>query len=142
MTGRSIAHYHILQKLGSGGMGEVYAAEDTRLHRVIALKILRPEMAAAERLERFQREAQAVAALTHPNVVTLYGLEEAEGLQFLTMELVTGKTLSEIIPRRGFPSVQLLKIAVPLADAISAAHHSGIIHRDLKPANIIITADG
>ena len=143
MTGRTIGHYRILQKLGAGGMGEVYAAEDERLHRVVALKILPPEMAAdRERLQRFRREAQAVAALNHPNIVTLYGLEEAEGLNFLTMELVSGETLGKAIRAGGLPLPQFLNIAVPLADAVSEAHARGIVHRDLKPANVMVTTEG
>lgn len=143
MIGTTLRHYRIVRALGRGGMGEVYAAEDMRLHRLVALKALPPEMALdPERLERFQREAQTIAALNHPNVVTLYGVEEADGLHFLTMELVEGKTLAELIPPRGFPLSQFLKIAVPLADAISAAHGRGIVHRDLKPANVMVGAEG
>jgi Tol biopolymer transport system component/tRNA A-37 threonylcarbamoyl transferase component Bud32 len=143
MIGKTISHYRILEKLGEGGMGEVYAAEDMRLHRVVALKILPQEMALdPERLQRFQREAQAVATLNHPNVVTLYGVDQADGLHFLTMELVAGKTLAKMIPPRGFALPQFLKIAVPLADAISAAHQRGIVHRDLKPANVMVGAEG
>jgi eukaryotic-like serine/threonine-protein kinase len=141
MLGRQIGAYRILSFLGAGGMGEVYAAEDLRLHRVVALKILPPAMALdPERLLRFQREAQAVAALNHPNVVILYGVDQADGIHFLTMELVEGKMLADLIPRHGFPVPRFLKIAVPLADAISAAHQRGIIHRDLKPANVIVGA--
>ena len=124
-------------------MGEVYAAEDTKLGRRVALKLLPPEMAAdPERLERFQREARAVAALTHPNIVTLYSVEEAEGLHFLTMELVEGQTLAELIPDGGLPLEELLRLAVPLVDAVAAAHAHGIIHRDLKPANVMLASDG
>ncbi|MBZ5592242.1 MAG: serine/threonine-protein kinase [Acidobacteriia bacterium] len=143
MIGKTISHYRILEMLGEGGMGQVYAAEDIQLHRVVALKILPQEMALdPERLQRFQREAQAVAALNHPNVVTLYGVDQADGLHFLTMELVDGKTLAKLIPPRGFALPQFLKIAVPLADAISAAHQRGIVHRDLKPANVMVGEDG
>jgi eukaryotic-like serine/threonine-protein kinase len=143
MLGRQIGAYRILSFLGAGGMGEVYAAEDVRLHRKVALKVLPPAMARnPDRLQRFQREAQAVAALNHPNVVTLYGVDQADGIHFLTMELVEGKTLSELIPRRGFPVLRFLKIAVPLADAVGAAHLRGIVHRDLKPANVIVGTDG
>ena len=141
MLGRQIGAYRILSFLGAGGMGEVYAAEDLRLHRVVALKILPPSMALdPERLLRFQREAQAVAALNHPNVVILYGIDQADGIHFLTMELVEGKMLADLIPRHGFRVPRFLKIAVPLADAISAAHQRGIIHRDLKPAHVIVDA--
>ena len=142
MIGKTISHYRILEMLGEGGMGQVYAAEDTRLHRVVALKILPQAMALdPERRERFEREAQAVAALNHPNVVTLYGVDEADGLHFLTMELVRGKTLASMIPRHGFALPQFLKIAVPLTNAISVAHQQGIIHRDLKPSNVMVDAE-
>ena len=143
MIGKTLSYYRILEKLGEGGMGEVYAAEDTQLHRVVALKILPQEMALdSERLQRFQREAQAVAALNHPNVVTIFGVDQADGIHFLTMELVAGKTLAKMIPPRGFALPQFLSIAVPLADAVSAAHQRGIVHRDLKPANVIVGAGG
>lgn len=143
MIGRTLLHYRIVGALGSGGMGEVYAAEDTRLHRRVALKVLPLEMAAdAERLRRFEREAQAVALLNHPNVVTIYSVEEAEEIRFLTMELVEGKTLAEALPPEGWPTEELLKLAVPLADAIGTAHQRGIIHRDLKPSNVMVGSDG
>jgi Tol biopolymer transport system component len=142
MIGTTFSHYRIVRALGHGGMGEVYAAEDLQLHRLVALKTLPPETASdPERLQRFQREAQAVAALNHPNIVTLYGVEEAEGVHFITMELVEGQTLAELIPPHGLPLPKFLKIAVPLADAVRAAHEHGIIHRDLKPANIMIGAE-
>ena len=143
MIGTTLRHYQILRRLGEGGMGEVYAAEDTRLSRQVALKVLRPEMAAdPERLRRFQREARAVAALSHPNIVTLYSVEEADGVQFLTMELVEGKTLAEVIPEGGLPLGALLELAVPLVEAVAFAHERGIVHRDLKPANVMLAADG
>jgi Tol biopolymer transport system component len=143
MIGRTLHHYHILRALGSGGMGEVYVAEDTKLHREVALKLLPRDMAEdPERLQRFQREAQAVAALNHPNVVTIYAVEEAERVHFITMELVEGKTLTDLIPERGFSLQEFLRLAVPLADAIAAAHQRGIVHRDLKPANIMVTTEG
>lgn len=143
MIGKTISHYRITEKLGAGGMGEVYAAEDLRLRRLVALKILPQEMALdPERLQRFEREAQAIAALNHPNVVTLYGVEEADGLHFLTMELVEGKTLADLIPPHGLPLQRFLAIAVPLAVAVSVAHERGIVHRDLKPANVMIAESG
>ncbi len=121
-------------------MGQVYRATDTRLHRDVALKVLPPEMAASpERIERFQREARAVAALNHPHVVTIYSVEEADGVHFLTMELVDGESLDRLIPASGMEVPRLLKIATALADALAAAHDKGIIHRDLKPANVMIT---
>jgi Tol biopolymer transport system component len=143
MIGTTLLHYRILQALGSGGMGEVYAAEDTKLHRRVALKVLPSNVAAdPERLQRFRREAQAVALLNHPNVVTLYAVEEAGDVHFLTMELVDGKTLGELTPGDGWSPPEFLKLAVPLADAVGTAHQRGIIHRDLKPANIMLSADG
>jgi serine/threonine protein kinase len=119
MIGRTLSHYRILHKLGSGGMGEVYAAEDTKPGRKVALKVLPPETASnAERLERFEREARVVAALNHPNIVTLYSVEESEGVHFITMELVEGKTLTELIPKKGLPLNKFLEITIPLADAV------------------------
>jgi Tol biopolymer transport system component len=143
VIGQTLGHYRVLGKLGAGGMGEVYAAEDTKLQRRVALKVLPSEMAAdPERLQRFQREARAIAALNHPNVVTIYSVEEAGGIQFLTMELVEGKTLGELIPAGGLPLEALLRLAVPLSDAVAAAHEQGIVHRDLKPANVMLATDG
>ena len=143
MVGRTLQHYRILAKLGSGGMGEVYAAEDERLRRRVALKLLPPDMAAdPERLQRFQREARAVAALNHPHVVTIYSVEEDAGVHFITMELVEGSTLADVIPANGLPVERLLALAVPLVEAVSFAHGHGIIHRDLKPANVMLTSDG
>ncbi|MEN8162516.1 MAG: protein kinase [Acidobacteriota bacterium] len=143
MVGRVLAHYEIISLLGKGGMGEVYVAEDTRLHRRVALKVLPEEMAAdSDRRARFQREAQAVAALNHPNIVTLHSVEEADGVHFITMELIEGETLGELTPRKGFTPSRLLEIGIPLADAVSRAHREGITHRDLKPDNIMIDNDG
>jgi serine/threonine protein kinase len=124
-------------------MGEVYVAEDTKLQRRVALKVLPKEMAAdPERRSRFEREARAVAALSHPNIVTVYSVEEADGVHFITMELVEGKTLAKVLPRNGFSLGELLEIAIPLADAVSSAHRTGITHRDLKPDNIMVDGEG
>ncbi len=142
MIGQTLSHYNIIEKLGSGGMGDVYVAEDTKLGRKVALKTLPPEMVSAERLSRFEREARAVAALNHPNIVTIHSVEDAEGVHFITMELVRGKTLSEHLPKNGFPLNKFFDIAIPLADAVSAAHEQGITHRDLKPDNIMVTEEG
>jgi len=143
MIGHELGHYRILEKLGEGGMGEVYLAEDTELDRQVALKLLRPEMAdAPERLERFRCEAKAAAALNHPSIVTIYSIEEADGQPFLTMELVDGKTLDHHIPEGGITKDRFLNLAVPLADALGIAHTKGIVHRDLKPANIMVTDEG
>ncbi|MGB6002668.1 MAG: protein kinase, partial [Thermoanaerobaculia bacterium] len=143
MVGQTLSHYKILDKLGAGGMGEVYLAEDTTLKRQVALKVLPPELAASQdRLERFQREAETLAALDHPNIVHIYSVEEADGVRFLTMQLVEGKRLSDLIPKSGMPLERIFKFAIPLADALAAAHEKGVIHRDLKPGNIMVTNDG
>jgi serine/threonine protein kinase len=124
-------------------MGEVYKAHDPRLKRDVALKVLPAMMAPdAGQRQRFEREAQALAALNHPNIVTVYSVEEAEGLPFLTMEFVDGKPLANLIPRKGLSLETFFKLAIPLADALGAAHHRGITHRDLKPKNIMVTGDG
>jgi len=142
-TGQRLGAYSIVAPLGVGGMGEVYRATDTRLHRDVALKVLPQDMAAEpERLARFQREARAVAALNHPHIVTLYSVEEADGLPFLTMEFVSGESLDRRIPPGGLPVAQVIEIARALADALAAAHDKGIIHRDLKPANVMFTGEG
>ena len=142
LVGRSLTHYKIREEIGRGGMGEVYVAEDTKLHRNVALKILPREMDSEERRKRFEREAQAIAALNHPNIVHVYSVEKAEGVHFITMELVHGKTLSELIPKGGMPLETFLEIAIPLADAVSAAHEERIIHRDLKPDNLMVSDKG
>ena len=142
MIGQTLSHYKILDKLGEGGMGAVYLAEDLELNRKVALKVLPKEMASdPERLSRFKREAKAVAALSHPNIVTIYSVEDSDEGRFITMELVEGKSLEELITPQGLPIDQFFTVAVPLTDALSAAHQSGITHRDLKPANIMVTDD-
>ena len=143
MVGQNLAHYKILEKIGSGGMGAVYLAKDTKLDRNVALKILPPELAEnEERRSRFTREAKAIAALNHPNIVTVYSVEEADSIHFITMEHVEGKTLAAALPRHGFSLGQFLDLAIPLVDAVAAAHEHGITHRDLKPHNIIVSAEG
>lgn len=143
MVGTTLLHYRIVRPLGSGGMGEVYAAEDTKLHRLVALKILPASVAAdPDRLARFRREAQAVAALNHPNVVTVYSVEEANGTHFLTMELVEGETLAARLRPGGLSLRELLSLALPLVDAVGAAHAQGVVHRDLKPSNVMIGSGG
>ena len=143
MIGKTLTHYRILDQLGAGGMGEVYRAEDTRLKRQVALKVLPSEMAEnPERLRRFQREAELVASLSHPGIVTIYSVEEADGIHFLTMELVSGKTLGDVVPPGGMEVDAFLDLAVPLAQALAAAHDKGVTHRDLKPANVMVTPEG
>jgi len=143
MIGQTLGHYRIVREIGAGGMGVVYQAEDTTLARQVALKILPPELAADEdRRLRFAREARAVAALNHPNIVTVHSVEESGGIHFITMELVKGKTLADLLPADGFPLGRFFEIAIPLADAVAAAHQQGIAHRDLKPANVMISDDG
>jgi serine/threonine protein kinase len=137
--GTRLGAYEILSLIGSGGMGEVYRARDTRLNRIVAIKSLPVAVAIdAERRERFEREAQAIAALNHPNIVTIHSIERVDEVSFLTMELVEGRPLSEVIAKGGLPLDRLLKIAIPVTDAIAAAHQKGITHRDLKPGNIML----
>jgi serine/threonine protein kinase/tetratricopeptide (TPR) repeat protein len=141
--GQSVLHYRIVDKIGAGGMGEVYRAADTKLGREVALKVLPADMARdPDRLPRFQREARAVAALNNPHIVTIYSVEEAGGVHFLTMELVEGLSLDHLVPASGLPVAQVIEIASELADAIAAAHEKGIVHRDLKPANVMVTTNG
>jgi len=141
--GTTIGNYQVIRKIGEGGMGAVYLAEDTRLNRKVALKFLPPEMAGSEeRLKRFEREAKTVAALNHPNIVTIYSVEDFDGVPFIAMELVDGKPLSQLIEPDGLSIDQFFDLAVPLVDAIRAAHERGINHRDLKPANIMVTKEG
>lgn len=143
MIGHTLAHYRILAKLGEGGMGEVYRARDTKLDRDVAIKVLPRELSQdPERRKRFEREAKAVAALRHPNIVMIHSVEEVDGTHFITMELVEGDTLSNVLPGDGFPLNRFFDYAIALADALSAAHAKGIAHRDLKPANIMIDSDG
>jgi len=139
----TLGHYRIICPLGSGGMGEVFLAHDTTLDRQVALKRLPDAVAGrADRRTRFEREAKALAALDHPNIVTVFSVEEADGVPFFTMQYVEGHTLRRAIPARGLPLLDVLNIAIPLADAVAAAHAHGILHRDLKPANVMLTPDG
>src|SRR5215471_12838623 len=142
-SGVRLGSYEITAPLGSGGMGEVYRARDTRLNRDVALKIL-PEAFAADpdRLARFQREAQLLAALNHPNIAAIYGLEESNGTRALVLELVDGPTLADRMTQGPVPLDEALAIAKQIGEALEAAHEQGIIHRDLKPANIKVTVDG
>ena len=143
MVGKTILHYRILEKLGAGGMGEIYKAEDTRLHRPVAIKVLSPGMSSdPERRRRFFQEAQAASALNHPNIITLYDIVSEGDLQCIVMEYIDGQTLRDVIPARGLRPPQALQYGVQIASALSAAHAANIIHRDLKPSNVMVTSDG
>lgn len=136
--GTKLGPYDIVAPLGAGGMGEVYRARDTKLGRDVALKILSGGTAPPDALKRFQREARAVAALNHPNIVTIHSIEEANGLQFFTMEMVDGRPLNQLISTGGLPLEEFFDYAMAIGDALAAAHEKGIVHRDLKPANIMV----
>ena len=140
MVGRTLSHYKVLERLGGGGMGVVYRAKDTRLDRMAAIKVLRDDAVADPlRRKRFIQEAKAASGLNHPNIITVYDIDTADGVLFMAMELVTGRTLDQLIARKGLPWSEALKYAVQVADALAAAHEAGIIHRDIKPANIMVS---
>src|ERR1700681_4931508 len=143
MVGKTVHHYQFLEKLGAGGMGEIWKAQDTRLNRFVAIKTLTNASAGdPERRRRFIQEAQAASALNHPNIITIHDIISEGNAEYMVMEYVQGKTLIDLIPKGGLRVPQVLKYAVQMADALQTAHSAGIIHRDLKPGNVMVTETG
>ena len=141
--GSILGPYKILSPIGAGGMGEVYRAKDTQLQREVAIKVLPAVVASSpERLQRFEREATTVASLNHPNIVTIHGIHNEGDIRFIAMELVEGETLDHMITPGGMPLAKIFEFAIPLSDALAAAHEKGIVHRDLKPGNVKVTKEG
>src|SRR5215831_1946661 len=143
MVGQKIGHYQVLEKLGSGGMGEIFKAQDPRLNRFVAIKSLNASGAGdPERRRRFAQEAQAASALNHPNIITIYDILSEGGTDYIVMEFVAGQTLADRIPNGGLGVAKTLQYGVQVADALRAAHAAGIVHRDLKPGNVMVTGSG
>ena len=143
LLGQQLGSYQILSLLGTGGMGVVYKARDTRLNRSVAIKVLPPDqLSDPERKRRFIQEARAASALNHPNIITIHDIGSEGGIQFIAMEYVAGKTLDQLIARKGMKLNEALKLAIQVADAVAKAHSAGIIHRDLKPGNVMVTDSG
>ena len=143
MVGQTLSHYRIIEKIGEGGMGEVYLAEDSRLDRKVALKILPEHLSErADRRERFEREARAVSSLNHPHICTLYDIGEQDGIHYLVMEHLEGESLAARLEKGALPLEQTLEYAIQIADALDRAHRQGVVHRDLKPDNIMLTKSG
>ena len=142
MIGRTISHYEVLEKLGEGGMGVVYKARDSRLKRFVALKVLPPQkITDPKRRRRFVQEARSASALNHPNIVTVYDIDQSDGVDFIAMEYLEGKTLDGMIGRKGLKLDEALNYAIQIADGLAKAHAAGIVHRDLKPGNVMVTGE-
>ncbi len=143
MIGKTLSHYKVLEKIGQGGMGEVYRAEDTNLSREVAIKVL-PEQFTKDpqRLARFEREAKLLASLNHPNIAAIHSFEHADEIHFLVLELVPGETLAEKVAKGPVPVKEALEVCRQIAEGVEAAHEKGVIHRDLKPANVKVTPEG
>ena len=142
MIGRTISHYRVIETLGAGGMGIVYKAEDLRLGRMVAVKMVSEHLTDREAIDRFEREARATSALNHPNICTIYEVDEIDGKPFLVMELLDGETLQSLIAKGALPYDRLLDLSIEFADALATAHAARIVHRDLKPGNLFVTSSG